>query len=85
MKYLIWGIILIAVVVWLGRVKKRVLDQVNAAAAARHPGQSAPLAQVEHMVQCAYCGIHFPASEAVMQESGAIFCSVEHLQMASSS
>ncbi|MQR02192.1 PP0621 family protein [Glaciimonas soli] len=37
--------------------------------------------QVETMVACAHCGLHFPASEAVTDHSGAIFCSEEHRRL----
>jgi len=36
------------------------------------------------MVACAHCGIHFPASEALADASGAVFCSAEHRRLHSS-
>jgi uncharacterized protein len=38
---------------------------------------------VETMVQCAHCGIHFPSSEAVVHASGAHYCCEEHRRLAS--
>ena len=35
---------------------------------------------VEPIISCAKCGVHFPASEAV-SEAGAVFCSDEHRRM----
>lgn len=36
------------------------------------------LAESEKMVQCRCCGTHIPASEAVLDSSGAVFCCKEH-------
>ncbi len=30
------------------------------------------------MLQCARCGVHFPASEALTDAGGAVYCSEEH-------
>ncbi|AIY43591.1 hypothetical protein LT85_4433 [Collimonas arenae] len=37
--------------------------------------------QAEAMVACAHCGMHFPASEAIADASGAVFCSAEHRRL----
>jgi uncharacterized protein len=71
MRILIWLVIALAVVVWVKRFLAR----------ATHPeGQSGAPAQprIETMQQCAHCGIHFPASEAVSGTGGAVYCSTEH-------
>ena len=34
--------------------------------------------QAEKMVQCFHCRIHFPASEALSDTSGRLFCCEEH-------
>jgi len=84
MKYLIWLVIALAVVVWLQRAKKSISG--TSGASSRPPGVRGPSRrqdQPEAMVQCAHCGIHFPVSEAVSNSAGAVFCSVEHLRLAS--
>jgi uncharacterized protein len=95
MKYLIWLVVLLAVVVWFQRAKKSMLAGNDAAAdgeAGAEPGMPRPKpsrfrrrsdSNVETMVQCAHCGIHFPASEAVVHASGAYYCSEEHRRLAS--
>ncbi|WP_335340170.1 PP0621 family protein [Collimonas arenae] len=46
------------------------------------PAATAPEpTQVEAMVACVHCGMHFPASEAIADSSGAIFCSAEHRRL----
>lgn len=107
MKLLIWLVVVLAVVVWVQRAKKnlvqRARDAAAAAAAAARGGENAPdgqrgpapdrrMAAIERMVQCAQCGIHFPASEAVYGGTGnnsgdadnhvaaaaMVFCCTEH-------
>ena len=34
------------------------------------------------MLQCAYCGVHLPAGEAVTAEDGRVFCTRQHEQLA---
>ncbi|WP_044529708.1 PP0621 family protein, partial [Herbaspirillum sp. B65] len=81
MKYLIWLVVLLAVVVWFQRAKKSMLAGNDSAADTNNaePGMPPPKparfrrrsdSNVETMVQCAHCGIHFPASEAVVHASG---------------
>ena len=36
--------------------------------------------EVERMVSCAHCGLHFPAAEAIT-DGGAIFCGDEHRRL----
>ncbi|MDP5008347.1 MAG: PP0621 family protein [Glaciimonas sp.] len=99
MKIAILLIIALAVIVWLQRLKKKLVDKVNEAArqaeqfqrdAANgganshdgiHPSVSGITPQVEVMVACAHCGLHFPASEAVTDHAGAVFCGEEHLRL----
>ena len=93
MKYLIWFVVLLAVVVWFQRAKKSMLAGSDAAGdAARESDAARPKAKqfyrsadsgAETMVQCAHCGIHFPISEAVTHASGAHYCSEEHRRLAS--
>ena len=97
MKYLIWLVVILAVLVWLQRAKKSMLrgGQRTGGASAEPAGEAGtaqPKARrfrrssesgAETMVQCAHCGIHFPASEAVTHASGALYCSEEHRRLAS--
>ena len=83
MKYLIWLVVALAVVVWLKRAKKTIMPggMGGAAGGASSRQSKSQVPEVEHMVQCAHCNIHFPASEAVTDASGQVFCSVEHLRL----
>ncbi|EJN02801.1 PP0621 family protein [Herbaspirillum sp. YR522] len=97
MKYLIWLVVLLAVVVWFQRAKKSMLrggEQGGGASAEPMGDGAAPQPKArrfrrsadggaETMVQCAHCGIHFPVSEAVTHASGALYCSEEHRRLAS--
>ncbi len=72
MKYLIWLLVALAVVVWLKRAR---------AALSGAPGKadnSSRRRESEAMLQCAQCGIHIPASEALTDRSGVAFCCDEH-------
>lgn len=42
------------------------------------PAEAAPTAISEAMLSCSQCGMHFPASEAVMERADLVFCSEEH-------
>lgn len=76
MKLLLWLAIIAAVVMWLLRAKKTVL---KSGAAQREPAKDKAAGQAaETMLQCAHCGVHFPASEAVGNPAGPVFCSEEH-------
>lgn len=44
----------------------------------RSPDTSAKV--IEDMVRCAYCGIHLPQSESIV-ENGQGFCCIEHHQL----
>ncbi|PUA17458.1 PP0621 family protein [Glaciimonas sp. PCH181] len=90
MKYVIWLVIALAVVVWFQRTKKNIInksrsasgDPTGGAGGGAHPsslsGASPP---VEEMVACAHCGLHFPASEAVTDYAGTVFCGEEHRRL----
>jgi uncharacterized protein len=73
MKFLLWAG-LIAAVIWVLRSKKK--------ASSRAPSSPSPSAnrEIEAMLHCAHCGIHFPASEAVFDASNTAYCSGEHRQ-----
>src|SRR5450830_1013084 len=79
----------IAVVVWLQRAKKSIAANAGSpqgsAGASRNPfARKQRKEEAETMVQCAHCGIHFPASESVSNAAGIVYCSEEHLRLASS-
>jgi uncharacterized protein len=89
MKLIILIVIVLAVIVWLQRLKKNLSrgrsasgDSPFANGAAASAANEPP--QAEAMVACAHCGIHFPASEALADASGAVFCSAEHRRLHSS-
>lgn len=43
--------------------------------------QAAGAVTVEAMLACAHCGLHFPASEALTNTNGSVFCSIEHQRL----
>jgi uncharacterized protein len=71
MKFVLWALLVVAIVWWLSRSKK--IASGNRAAADKHRSDGA-----ESMVRCAHCGVHLPASESVAAPSGAVFCCEEH-------
>lgn len=75
MKFLLWGVIGFIVVMWLLRTKKLHAkpDITPRASQDNQPHDSA-----ETMVRCARCSVYIPASEAVISQSNAVFCSEEH-------
>ena len=73
-RFLVW--IVVAVVAWwILRPRRRVTPPQDASRgpAANVRSASAP----ETMVDCAACGLHFPASEAV-RDGTRIFCCTAH-------
>lgn len=71
MKFLLWLAIAALVAMWLTRGKKT--------PPAKGPQQSGRSGgKAESMLQCAQCGVHLPASEALRDASGRIFCSEAH-------
>ena len=75
MRILIWLIIAVAVVVWLKRAIAGATRSTAGQTGAPRPGPS------ETMLQCAHCGVHFPASEAVAGPGDAVYCSAEHRKL----
>lgn len=70
MKYLIVVVVILAVV-WLVRSQRRRRRDA--------PGASAPRpAAVQQMVDCAHCGVHLPASDALSDPDGRHYCSPAH-------
>lgn len=80
MKFLILCVIVLAMVVWFQRLKKNIRrSQSEGVAPLTTDSVGSVLA--ESMVACTHCKIHFPASEAVVGYSGAVFCSVDHRRL----
>jgi uncharacterized protein len=72
MKLLFWLAIIALGVLWLLRSgKSRSKPSAQSKGAAQHDAGEA-------MVQCAHCGVHVPASEALQNAAGLVFCSEEH-------
>jgi uncharacterized protein len=74
MRVLLWAVIIVALVVWLVYItKNRTRQDIR-----RDTESGSAHAISEAMVQCAQCGIHIPASEAVLTDAETAFCSEEH-------
>lgn len=72
MKLILW-LVLGLVVLYILRKKKK--PPANRSAAAQ-PSAASP--DAEAMLRCAECGVHLPASEALLDPAGSVFCSDEH-------
>jgi uncharacterized protein len=72
MKFLIWGVILALVILWLLRPKA-----LRSSDASSRPAADAP----EAMLQCAECHTFVPASEALTAADGAAFCCDQHRRL----
>ncbi|CAN5420168.1 hypothetical protein BH11PSE11_BH11PSE11_01320 [soil metagenome] len=72
MKFVLWGLIVAAIVYWMVR-PKRSRDMPGDP----KPDTASPL-NSEAMLQCAYCGVHVPASEAVGTSTRVAYCSQAH-------
>lgn len=78
MKLLAWAILVFAVM-WVLRNKARAAQQKMREQGAPPPLHRQPvLPEAEVMVACMKCGMHFPASEAVRNANGEVFCCDEH-------
>lgn len=69
-RLLVW-ILLIVGLWWLMRPRPRLPP--GGPAARRPPGRTP-----EAMVDCARCGLHLPASEALRDTDGRAYCCAEH-------
>lgn len=83
MSRIVFWILLIGLVVLAVRAKFKALRARQRAAddeqQARRQANAAPL-EIETMTQCAHCGIHFPASEAIHAD-GHDYCSPGHVRV----
>jgi len=73
-RVLLWAAVIFAVAIFLLHLKKTVIQRHRRDRA--NPQNSSEAG--ETMVQCAQCGVHIPASEAVLARSNLAFCSEEH-------
>lgn len=74
MKFLLWAVIIALVVMWIMREKKT----SGAVHGTRQDTGCEALPDPQPMIQCAECGLHLPASEALAGPHGKVFCSEEH-------
>ncbi|PPE67927.1 PP0621 family protein [Caldimonas caldifontis] len=70
MKYLV-VVVVVLVVVWLLRGQRR--KEASAPRSSARP-REAP----QQMVDCAHCGVHLPAADAVRGEDGRHYCTAAH-------
>jgi uncharacterized protein len=70
MKYLLL-LALVLVVIWFLRTSRRGDPPAN------KPGASSP-AQPQDMVQCAFCSVHMPRTDALPGPDGRLYCCAEH-------
>jgi uncharacterized protein len=70
MKYLLL-LALVLIVVWFVRSSRR------RESADTRPGGSSP-AQPQDMVQCAFCSVHMPRTDALPGPDGRLYCCAEH-------
>jgi uncharacterized protein len=74
MRLLLWGILVFAIVLLILHIKKIIARQASSGPESFQAPHDAP----EAMLKCAECGIHVPASEAILVQSDLAFCSEEH-------
>ena len=80
MSRVIFWILLIGLVVMAIRAKLKGLGARRQPPPHQEAPRQAPAAEIETMTQCAHCGIHFPASEAVHAD-GHDYCSPGHVRL----
>ncbi|SFD18659.1 PP0621 family protein [Massilia yuzhufengensis] len=82
MSRILFWILLIALVGFAIRAKLKAASARQREAMRQQQRQAPPepVAAIEDMAQCAHCGIHFPASEAVRAD-GHDYCSPGHVRL----
>ena len=80
MKFGIWIFIGVVAWLWFNDTRKQ---QRRAREKARADTAGAPSSgtAIERMVACAHCGLHVPASDAIVTGIGASFCSEAHRRL----
>jgi hypothetical protein len=81
-----WKLIFLGLIIWLViHIIKRGLNQSGSRSDSNpaHPENSAdpakkPADKTEDMVQCSFCAVHLPRSEAFLVDDQ-LYCSKEHL------
>ena len=74
MKYLLVLVVLwVAFTIW--RNNRRREEQERAEAPPKRP-----LPGPQAMVECAHCGLHLPAADALPGKDGKVYCSAAHRQ-----
>jgi uncharacterized protein len=74
-RLLLWLALIVAGWWWL---RKRLLSSFRPPVSAGARPATRALAKPEEMVDCARCGLHLPASEALGDSSGRRYCCAEH-------
>lgn len=74
MRLLLWIVIIIALIFLVRHIKKSLFQKSEP----EHASPDSTQDISETMIQCAQCGIHIPASEALVIQSDIAFCSEEH-------
>ncbi len=80
MSRILFWIFLVGLVVLAVRAKLKGLAARQQPPLDRQAQPRQPPAEIEAMTQCAHCGIHFPASEAVHAD-GHDYCSPGHVRL----
>ncbi|MCA1857975.1 hypothetical protein LE190_18885 [Massilia oculi] len=80
MSRVLFWILLVGLVVLAVRAKLKALGARRQPPVQPPPRSEAPAAAIENMAQCAHCGLHFPASEAVHAD-GHDYCSPGHARL----
>jgi uncharacterized protein len=77
MKYVLLAVVVFGLLWWIGRQRRG----PRAGPPSAPPSDAASRRSIEResMVRCAHCGMHLPASEAVKNDGGEVFCGREHL------
>jgi len=79
MSRIVFWILLAGLVIFAVRAKLKALGARQQQDVKREAPQQA-VAEIETMTQCAHCGVHFPASEAVRAD-GHDYCSPGHVRL----
>jgi len=72
MKFGLFVLVILAAVLWWGHLKKQHRAKRREAETVAPP---------ESIVACLVCGLHVPASDAIVSTSGASFCCEAHRQL----
>ncbi len=74
LRVLVWLVLLIAGWWFFRKSTRRAPPPLRPATTPAAPA----IAKAEPMVDCAHCGLHLPASEALRDEATRAYCCVEH-------